>query len=702
VLKGDGAAKRILLRESQVQPLLLVFEDLHWIDGETQAFLDSLVESLPAARILLAVNYRPEYGHGWIAKSYYRQLRIDPLPAESAHDLLRSLLGDEASVAALEPILIERTQGNPLFLEESVRSLVESGALAGTRGAYRLVGALGAVRVPASVQTILAARIDRLEPSDKRVLQAAAVVGTEVPFALLEAIAGLAESDLRTGLARLQAAEFLYESRLFPELEYSFKHALTHDVAYGSVLQERKRALHAAIVDAIETLYADRLAEQTDLLAHHALRAGLGEKAVRYLTQAGERAISRSANREAAQFLEQALVLLAQQPDTDQVASEALDLRIKLGPALIATKGAIGQEVENCYREAVRLAKRLEDRGRGFPAVWGAWFVNFPRGQYGQALPDAEQLLAMALHIGDSGHALEARHSMWATLCGIGRTADALAHMDQGLILYDREQHSKYALIYAGHDPFACCHWHMAASRWVQGFPDQAVQSSKAAAEHAEELGHPMTRCLALWFEAWVQFQRGQRTAAAGIAEKSLAIANAYGMPRWGDANALMVALQYSGERAATVDHAELARIASAAAGTAWRKVFNLCVIAELYGDLGKPELGRRLLASIPPAHREAFYAPEVQRLEAELLLLMDASGWREAEAAFLRAWDLARARGERSLALRAAMSLARLWQKRGRREEARQRLAEIYGTFTEGFDTTDLRSARSLLNELA
>jgi class 3 adenylate cyclase len=696
-----AAAKRILLRESEVQPLLLVFEDLHWIDEETQAFLDSLIDSLSGARLLLAVNYRPEYRHAWGAKSSYRQLRIDPLPAETAHDLLRALLGDDQSVAPLKLLLIERTQGNPLFLEESVRSLVESGALAGAPGAYRLFGALGAVRVPASVQTILASRIDRLAASDKRLLQAAAVIGTDVPLSLLQEIAGLPESELRSGLARLQAGELVYESRLFPELEYTFKHALTHDVAYGSVLQERKRALHAAIVDAIERLHADRLAEQTDLLAHHALRAGLGQKAVRYLRHAGERATARSANREAAQFFEQALALLAAQPDTPEVASEALDLRIQLGPALIATKGAVAEEVETSYRAAAQLAERLRDDARRFPAVWGVWFVNFTRGNYAEALPGAERLLAVASQGSDAGQSVEAQHSMWATLCAMGRSADAGPHFEQGLSLYDAEQHSKHALIYAGHDPYACCHWHMGSSRWVRGFCDQALVSAERSIRHAEQLGHSMTHFLALWFSAYVHFERGDRVGAASLAEKSLAIANAHGLQRWGESSALMAVLQYGGDKAGTADPVELGRLVAGAAGTAWRKVFNLCVLAGLYGQIGKPELGRQVLATVSGAHREAFYASEVLRIDAELLLRIDETAWREAETALLRALDIATQRRELSLALRAATSLARLWKKRGRREEAVERLSGVYSQFTEGFETADLRAAREVLSEL-
>jgi predicted ATPase len=262
------AVKRLLLRESQVQPLLLVFEDLHWIDSETQALLDGLVESLPTARLLLLVNYRPEYQHGWGSKTYYTQLRLDPLPPANTEELL----GDDADLTWLKQLLIERIEGNPFFLEESVRTLVETGMLAGDPGAYQLAQALPTIQVPATVQAVLAARIDRLPPEDKRLLQTAAVIGTEVPLPLLQAIVEMPEATLYSGLARLQAAEFLYEIRLFPEQEYTFKHALTHEVAYNSLLLERRRGLHARIVEALEAPALERAAEPVERLAHHALR----------------------------------------------------------------------------------------------------------------------------------------------------------------------------------------------------------------------------------------------------------------------------------------------------------------------------------------------------------------------------------------------------------------------------------------------
>jgi len=357
----DGL-KRLLMRESQVQPLLLVCEDLHWIDRETQALLDSMVESLPAARLLLLVSYRPEYRHGWGSKTYYRQLRLDPLPPASADEFLQALLGNDRSVGPLRPLLIARTGGNPFFLEESVRTLVETGMLVGTRSAYRLAQPLAGLQMPATVQAVLAARIDRLPPEEKRVLQTAAVIGTEVPLPLLQAIAELPETDLQRGVAHLQAAEFLYETRLFPERAFTFKHALTHEVAYHGLLQVRRRALHACIVRVLEGLHADRVAEQVDRLAHHAVRGELWDKALVYGRQAGARAAARSAYHEAVACFEHALAALAQLPECRDTLEQAIDLRCELRNALLPLGEQAG--IFNHLRDAEALAERLGDDKR--------------------------------------------------------------------------------------------------------------------------------------------------------------------------------------------------------------------------------------------------------------------------------------------------------------------------------------------------
>jgi len=320
------AVKRLLLREAREQPLLLIFEDLHWIDGETQALLDGFADTLASARLLLLVNYRPEYQHTWGSKTHYSQMRLDALPAESAGELLDALLGEDPGLAALKQLLVRR--GNPFFLEETVRTLVETKALAGERGRYRLTQPVHGIQLPPTVQVMIAARIDRLAPEDKRLLQISSVIGKDVPFALLQAIAEIPDEALRSGLSRLQAAEFLYDTGLYPDLEYSFKHALTHEVTYGGLLQERRRELHARIVNAIEALHRDRLGEEIERLAHHAVQGEVWNRAVRYLRQAGRKALVKSAYHHGVAFFEQALELLARLPESRETMEQAIDLRL--------------------------------------------------------------------------------------------------------------------------------------------------------------------------------------------------------------------------------------------------------------------------------------------------------------------------------------------------------------------------------------
>jgi class 3 adenylate cyclase/tetratricopeptide (TPR) repeat protein len=388
------AMKRLLLRESQAQPLLLVFENLHWLDAETQTLLDSLIEGLPIARVLLLVNYRPEYTHDWESKTYYTQLRLDPLPPESADELLQALLGNDASLALLKRLLIERTEGNPFFLEESVRALVETGVLVVERSTYRLAKPLVSLQVPATVQAVLAARIDRLPPDEKRLLQAAAVIGTNVPFALLQAIAEVPEEPLHLGLTHLQAAEFLYKTRLFPEIEYTFKHALTHQVAYESLLQERRRALHARIVEALEALAGDRVAEQVERLAHHALRGEVWEKALAYFRQAGEKALARSAYREAVGSFEQALSALQHLPERRDTLEQAIDLRLALRTALHPSGDSGG--ILAYLREAEALAAALDDSRRLGQVSMFLSQHFYVMGAHDQAIASGQRTLALA------------------------------------------------------------------------------------------------------------------------------------------------------------------------------------------------------------------------------------------------------------------------------------------------------------------
>jgi class 3 adenylate cyclase/tetratricopeptide (TPR) repeat protein len=391
------AVKRLLLRESQVQPLLVVFEDLHWIDGETQALLDALVDSLGSVRLLLLVNYRPEYQHGWGSKTAYSQMRLDVLPAESAGEMLDALLGEDPALAPLKQLLVRR--GNPFFLEEAIRTLVETKALAGEPGRYRLTQPVRAIQVPATVQAMLAARIDRLSPEDKRLLQVASVVGKDVPFALLAAIAELPDEALRRGLDHLQGAGFLYETGFYPDLDYTFKHALTHEVTYAGMLQERRRELHARIVEAIETLHRDRLGEHTERLAHHALRGELRHKAVHYLRQAGLKAAARSLP-DARGWFEQALGVLEALPESRSTLEQAFDIRLDLRPVL-NNLGEVRRAMERT-REAETIAERLKDdwrRGRVCALVTN---IHSLLGDPDEALVTGTRALEIAGRLGDA------------------------------------------------------------------------------------------------------------------------------------------------------------------------------------------------------------------------------------------------------------------------------------------------------------
>ena len=491
------ALKRVLLRESQGQPLLLVFEDLHWIDAETQALLDSLVESLPTARLLLLVNYRPEYQHGWGSKTYYTQLRLDPLPPASADEFLQALLGDDPSLEPLKRLLIERTEGNPFFLEESVRTLVETGVLVGERGAYRLTQAIPTIQVPATVQAVLAARIDRLPPEEKRLLQTAAVIGTEVPFSLLRAIAELPEEALHRGLAHLQAAEFLYETHLFPEPEYTFKHALTHEVAYASLLITRRQALHAAAGQALETLYAQRLEDAYERLAYHYARTDNVAKAVAYLTRVAEKAARHSAHVEAISHLTQALELLQRLPATPERNQQELTLHIALGASLIATKGYAAPEVEQTYARARQLCQHLEDPQQLFPVLRGLWNYYHVRAELQTAHALGEQLLTLAQQAQDPAMLVAAHRALGATLFYLGAVASAHTHLAQGMALYDSQQHRAAAFLY-GEDAGVVCRSRAAWTLWYLGYPDQGLARSDEAVTLAQQSAHPFSLGFAL------------------------------------------------------------------------------------------------------------------------------------------------------------------------------------------------------------
>jgi tetratricopeptide (TPR) repeat protein len=395
--RTHDAVRRLLLREAREQPLLLIFEDLHWVDSETQAVLDGLVDSLAFARLLLLVTYRPEYQHAWGNKTCYCPLALNVLSPSSTGQFLDALLGRDPGLAPLKELLVKR--GNPFFLEETVRTLVETQALEGAPGRYRLTQPLPTIQVPPTVQAVLAARIAGLPAKDKQLLQTASVIGKDVPNALLQAVADLPADALRQGLDRLRAVEFLYETGLYPDLKYTFKHALTHEVTYEALPQQRRRGIHARLVGAIEVLHRDRLGEQIEHLAHHALRGDLGEKAASYLRQAGVKAAARSALLDARSWFEQALGVLAALPESRSTLEQAFDIRLELRPVLNLL-GELRRVLER-LREAETLAEKLNDdhrRGRVCAVVTN---VHALVGELVEALVTGTRALEIARRLGD-------------------------------------------------------------------------------------------------------------------------------------------------------------------------------------------------------------------------------------------------------------------------------------------------------------
>jgi class 3 adenylate cyclase/tetratricopeptide (TPR) repeat protein len=517
------ALKRLLLRESQVQPVLLVCENLHWIDTETQAFLDSLVDSLPTARLLCLVNYRPEYQHPWGSKTYYTQLRLDPLPPTSAVGLLQALLGDDATLEPLKRALIERTEGNPFFLEESVRTLEEGQIVVGEPGGYRLVRALVPMQVPATVQAVLAARMDRLPLEEKILLQSAAVIGKEVPFALLQAITDLPEETLRGALAHLQTAEFLYEASLFPELEYTFKHALTQEVAYGSLLHERRRALHAEVVTAIERLAPDHLTDEVEQLAYHTLRSEVWEKALVYSRQAGEKAMARSAYREAIGYFEQALSALPHLPEQRDTHEQAIDLRFALRNALHPL-GEFGR-ILNHLHAAEALAEVLDDQRRlGWVSLYMAQYC-FITGQYAHTVASSQRAHAISTSIGDVALQISANLYLGVPCYALGdyrRGIDFLSQTKESLT--DDRLYENFSLPYL---PSVLSRaWLLYCLVEIGAFPE-GVAIGEEGKHVAEAVDNPFSLVSAYYGIGFLALRRGGLHTAIAVLERSMGVCQA-------------------------------------------------------------------------------------------------------------------------------------------------------------------------------
>jgi class 3 adenylate cyclase/tetratricopeptide (TPR) repeat protein len=672
-----AALKRVLLRESQVQPLLLVFEDLHWIDTETQALLESLVENLPTARLLLLVNYRPEYQHGWGSKTYYMQLRLDPLPPGSANELLHALLGGDPSLVPLKQLLIARTEGNPFFLEESVRTLVETGVLIGAPGAYRLVQPVESLQVPATVQAVLAARIDRLPSEEKQLLQTAAVVGTEVPFPLLQAIAEVSEEALHGGLAHLQAAEFLYETRLFPERDFTFKHALTHEVAYSGLLQERRRALHARIVEAIEAFTRDRVAEQIERLAHHALWGKVWDKALAYCRQAGEKALAQSANREATGHFEQALSALPHLPDRRDTHEQAIDLRLALRTAL-RPLGDYGR-ILAALREAESLAVALDDHRR-LGQVLLALVIHFRiMGAHDQAIAAGQRALELATASGDVVLQALVNLRLGQAYHRQDDYRRAIDYLRPAVAFFDgARRRERFGLpnLPAVLSRFflAWCHAELGTFTEGRAFGEEGLRIAEAVA-------HPGSLMTASYGMGLLSFRQGDLPRALPLLERAVGICHEADLPAYfpGIAAALGAAYTVAGRVADAVPLLTQAMEQTIAQEMVDDQVLCSLSLGEAQVLTGRLEeahaLAERTLV-LARAHQERGHQAYALRLLGDIVARREPSEVEQAEAHYRQALALAEELGMRPLQAHCHCGLGTLYGKLGRPEKARTQLS--------------------------
>jgi class 3 adenylate cyclase/tetratricopeptide (TPR) repeat protein len=512
--RHDGvvnALTQVLLKETERLPLVLVLENLQWVDSETRAFLDRLLERIPTARLLLLVDYRPEYDHDWAGRPGFNLLEIDPLSSAETDELLRALLGDHRSLRPLREILVQRSNGNPFFVEEIVRTLVETRVLVGERGAYRLDGELKTLQVPATVQAVLAARIDRLPNDEKLLLQSSAVVGSDVPQALLEAIVDVPAESVGRALASLEGAGFLYEASLFPDVVYRFKSALTRDVAYASLLREQRRVLHARIVDVIEQLYHDRRTGHIDQLAFHASRGEVWPKAFVYNRQVGARAVLHAANSEAVQAFQDALAALKRLPETRETREQAIDLRLDLRPPLLQL-GRL-DDVLTVSREAERLAGDLGDEAR-LARVY-TYLINYHylKGDTKQAIEYGQRCLEVGRAIGDAALQGLARQYMGQSYHAQGDYARAERALRENIEATAADQST---ISYV-----ASCGW-LAFSLADRGAFDAANSYLAEAQRAAETTQHAYSRLIAWTLIGLVWIRRGRLARAVLPLERGL------------------------------------------------------------------------------------------------------------------------------------------------------------------------------------
>jgi class 3 adenylate cyclase/tetratricopeptide (TPR) repeat protein len=700
------AIKRIVLRESLNQPLIVIFEDLHWIDEQTQEFLNLLADSIATAKILLLVNYRPEYSHQWSSKTYYTQLRLAPLSGASAEDMLTALLGVEPQFEPLRRLIAERTEGNPFFMEEIVQALFEQDVLVrdGEVKEVKIVRSIAEIKVPPTVQAVLASRIDRLPVDEKELLQTLAVIGREFELPLIQHLANRSEAELERMLTRLQNGEFIYEQPVFPATEYIFKHALTQEVAYNSVLLERRKMLHERIGAAVEAINAGRLEDKLEDLVHHYRRSNNVEKAFSYMRLAADQAVRRSHYDEARNYTQSALELLSEVRESPERLRAELALQLILSRVGAMTDMSSASDSESASNRAYEIAQQIPDQSETFPVLASLWTLCFLKGDLRKSEKLAMQLMEISNKDRDDRHYIEANFVLGDTLYWKGRFREALSNLNFVVANY---RPTMGILNTHGWDSLALCLAYGGLVRWQLGQLDSAFPMISKGIDRANAIGSPETLLIIRYVGCHLHWLRRDWARLEEEAEFIIRLSDELGFSAVSDlakAYGHCASVQQRPTRSSLVDLSTIAKQFQIL-GFGLNVPTWLIALAEGYSTLGDIEAGLAtltdalaLIQKTSEHEREA----ELFRVKGELLQNGDRPNLTEAEASFNHAIRIARRQEAKSYELRATISLARLLASQGRREEARAMLAGIYNWFTEGFDTPDLIDAKALLDRLS
>ena len=617
--------------------------------------------------------------------------------------MVEGVAGGKALPAEVIQQVAAKTDGVPLFVEELTKMVLESGLLQEGEDAYEPMGPLPALAIPATLHASLMARLDRLAPV-KAVAQVAATLGRTFSYELLRAVSPLDHAMLQQALARLVEAELLYQRGRPTLANYVFKHALVQEEAYQSLLKSTRQHHHQRIAQVLEERFPETVAAEPELLAHHYTEAGLTAQAIPYWQQATQQALQRFANVEAIQHLRLGLTLLKTLPDTPERAQQELAIQASLGPVLIAAKGYAAPDVEQAYSRAHALCHYVEEASQRFAVLRGLWSFKLARGEVQSAFELGQQLLHLAEGQGDPVLLVEAYEATGLTLFYFGELTRARASLERSMALYDPQQHRAHALLY-GRDPGAFSLSYLAMAFCLLGYPDQALRTSAEALSLGQTRAHPYSLALALTYLAVVHQFRRESQAASEQAEASLTLAVEQGFPYWAVRGPILRGWARTAQGRMDEGLAEMQQGLAdwRATGAGLLRSYWCALLAEVYGQIGQPEAGLDLVAETLPLSDkvgERCWAAELYRLRGELLLRSVADE-RQAEACFHQALEVSRRQQARLWELRAAMSLSRLWQRQGKRDAARELLSPLYGWFTEGFETADLREAKALLAEL-